>query len=232
MLRPALRALLVLALASWPVLSSAELYRWVDDLGVTHFTTDRDTIPRSHRDEAVAIGELRSPSPATRAVAPPPEPGPTESAAPELVPVPAPDPAPAATPPLAMPAPVLSPAPDSRPGPQPTPEPDTTPAPSAAAKPIAARVTAPPEAEPAISAPTVFPGPAPEPAIAGDDPRASEVAELEAQIASDREKLRQMISTKRWDSAELASDPEIREIAERLPRLQAQLAALQAEPAP
>jgi hypothetical protein len=41
-----------------------------------------------------------------------------------------------------------------------------------------------------------------------------------------------MISTKRWDSAELASDPIIREIAERLPRLQAELAALRAETAP
>jgi len=85
---------------------------------------------------------------------------------------------------------------------------------------------------PVVSAPTRFPGPSPTHAISPDDPRAGEVAELEAQIASDREALRQMISTKRWDSAELASDPEIREIAERLPRLQAQLAALQAEPAP
>jgi len=62
-----------------------------------------------------------------------------------------------------------------------------------------------------------------------DDPRADEIAQLEGQIERDREALRQLISTPRWDSAELASDPRVREIAERLPRLQAELAALRTE---
>ncbi len=69
-------------------------------------------------------------------------------------------------------------------------------------------------------------------ALPPDDPRAQEVAELEAQIARDRETLRTLISTPRWDSSELAKDPEIRAIAERLPRLQAELEALRREPAP
>ena len=85
---------------------------------------------------------------------------------------------------------------------------------------------------PAPTAAPVFPGPPTTPAIPPEDPRAAEVANLEAQIASDRERLRQIISTKRWESAELASDPNIREIAERLPRLQAELAALRAETVP
>jgi Spy/CpxP family protein refolding chaperone len=62
-----------------------------------------------------------------------------------------------------------------------------------------------------------------------DDPRADEIAQLEGQIERDREALRQLISTPRWDSAEFASDPRVREIAERLPRLQAELAALRTE---
>lgn len=218
MFRHASRFLLVLALGFAPRLASADLYRWVDELGVTHFTTNRDTIPRSFRDEAVVIGELPSPKrvPAPRAAAPvvvpPPElEAPPQISAPELV---APeselDAPETEVPALAAPA-ELTPAraPETETWePAPIPEPSAT------------------------SAPTVMPGPPTTNAISPDDPRASEVAQLEAQIASDREKLRQMISTKRWDSAELASDPEIREIADRLPRLQAQLAALQAEPAP
>jgi Spy/CpxP family protein refolding chaperone len=61
------------------------------------------------------------------------------------------------------------------------------------------------------------------------DPRADEIAELEGQLERDREVLRQLISTPRWDSAELAADPRVREIAERMPRLQAELAALRTE---
>ncbi len=213
----------MLALGFAPALASGEVFRWVDELGVTHFTTDRDAIPSSYRDEAIEIGKL--PSPAPRRAAPAPAPVPEASAPPE-------------SPPQAR-APETSAPPTAEPAAAPVesawPAPDIAPAPTAArATPPPPDAPATPEAPatPALAAPPAFPGPPPRTALPPDDPRASEAAELEAQIASDREKLRQMISTKRWDSAELASDPEIREIAERLPRLQAQLAALQAEPAP
>jgi hypothetical protein len=94
-----------------------------------------------------------------------------------------------------------------------------------------------PAAEPAPTPqtpapPATPPGPPNARPLPPDDPRAAEVAALEAQIARDRETLRQMISTPRWDSSELAKDPQIREIADRLPRLQAELEALRREPAP
>ena len=181
-------------------MSRADVYRWVDELGVTHYTTDRDTVPRRFRGEAHAIEASPAPASAPRA-----------TRAPE-----------ATVPPTALATPT---SPETT---TPTPEP-AEPAPTASAP------SAPPEPEisqPAPSAAPVFPGPPTTTTLAPNDPRAQEVAELEAQIATDRETLRQMISTKRWDSAELASDPAILEIAERLPRLQAQLEALRAEPIP
>ncbi|MBM4334398.1 MAG: DUF4124 domain-containing protein [Deltaproteobacteria bacterium] len=180
MLRHALRLLLALALCLAAQSSRADVYRWVDELGVTHYTTDPETIPRRHRDSAHAI-----------VARPSRRPGPRISNAPSR----------AATPLPSAPEPA-------------SPEP-------------AARAT-----PPAPSGPPVFPGPPLAPALAPGDPRAAELADLEARIATDRETLRQLISTKRWDSAELASDPGVREIAERLPRLQAELEALRAETVP
>jgi hypothetical protein len=112
------------------------------------------------------------------------------------------------------------------------------PAPSAAPEPAAPAPSGTPapalEAAPPspAAAPRPLPGPPSVRALPPDDPRAAEMAELEAQIARDRETLRELISTPRWDSAELANDPQIRELAERLPRLQAELEALRREPAP
>jgi hypothetical protein len=127
---------------------------------------------------------------------------------------------------------VAPPAPIALESPALSPEPAATPEPTAPIEPTeAAPTTEWPAVTPAAS-PPVFPGPAAESELPSDDPRAVEVAELEAKIAADREQLRKMISTKRWDSAELASDPNIREIADRLPRLQAELAALRAETVP
>jgi len=64
------------------------------------------------------------------------------------------------------------------------------------------------------------------------DPRMQEIAELEAQIAADRERVKQMISREGSSEALLTGDPELREIAERLPRLISELEALRSEPAP
>ena len=182
----------------------AALYRWVNELGVTHYTTDLESIPSSAREDALEIVATPPPEASTRAL-----------------PVP--------------PAAAVAPAPPSTPAPEVAPP--STPQPEAAPAPVPAPETPPVEAGPRPQAapsesngtPPVFPGPPAAAEIPAGDPRAAEVAELEARIAADREQLRRMISTKRWDSAELASSPEIREIAERLPRLQAELAALRAE---
>jgi hypothetical protein len=214
-LRHALLLLLALALALAPSPASSEVFRWVDELGVTHYTTDRSTIPRRFRGDAQAI--VASPAPrANRApsAATPPRPLPSESLPSE--PLPSEPPPSAALPGASLPSASEMPPPELAP-----------PTPSAA---IPAEL---PATEMTVPTQTpVDPGPIATPAIPPEDPRAAEVAELEERIAADRERLRQIISTKRWDSAELASDPSIREIADRLPRLQAELAALRAETVP
>lgn len=264
MFRHAVRPLLALAIALAPASANAALYRWVDEQGVTHYTTDLDSIPGSARDNALEIVTSPAPVETTRALPVPPvtpevEPTPPPAAAPEAVPMPPIEAEP--PPPIAIESPPLEPA---------TPEPAPTEATPTESTPTESSVTE-PAATPAVGAPApsepppaveptttttttepptatepapssewtnvpssapVFPGPSATPPLSPDDPRGAEVAELEAKIAADREQLRQMISTKRWDSAELASDPNIREIAERLPRLQAELAALRAETVP
>jgi septal ring factor EnvC (AmiA/AmiB activator) len=61
---------------------------------------------------------------------------------------------------------------------------------------------------------------------------AAQIAELERQIARDRTTLRELIGQRDKGRADIASDPRLREIAERLPRLQRELEALRREPAP
>ncbi len=58
-----------------------------------------------------------------------------------------------------------------------------------------------------------------------------EILSLEEQIEADRETLKDLISRQR-DAIEFAEDPAVREIAERLPRLQAQLEQLRREAGP
>ena len=61
---------------------------------------------------------------------------------------------------------------------------------------------------------------------------ATQIAELERQIARDRTTLRELIGQQTKGRADIANDPRLREIAERLPRLQRELEALRREPAP
>jgi hypothetical protein len=60
-------------------------------------------------------------------------------------------------------------------------------------------------------------------------PESAEIRELQARIDLDRERLKELVTGGRPDDEALSSDPELRAIAERLPRLQAELAALRAE---
>ena len=84
-----------------------------------------------------------------------------------------------------------------------------------------------PGSVPPTSVGSAEPGPAPaatsaEPA----DDLDSRIRQLEAQIASDEEALKQLISAPGAE-ADVEVSPELREIAARLPQLQAQLASLQ-----
>jgi hypothetical protein len=192
MFRGALPLFLSVALGAAPLLARADVYRWVDETGATHFATSRDAIPRHFRDSAVLI-----PSPPATVGNPSHSHAPSPPAKPPE-PAPAAAPAPAAEPPSAEPIEPPPPAPVS--------------GPEGSAPPV------PPEPGPMRVAP-----------VHGDDPRRDEIAELETRIEQDREELRKLVSLQRWDSSELASDPHVREIAERLPRLQAELAALRSE---
>jgi len=198
--RVALRLLLAAALGAVPSLARADVYRWVDDAGATHYATTRDAIPRRFRSSAEVITPAH-PSLSNPSGAQPPAPAPS---APPVEP-----PAPSATSPEPAPSPAGGPKPEAV-------EPQSS-APVAPTAPIA-----PP------------PAPASETATSHSpvDPRKDEIAQLEGQIERDRETLRQLISTQRWDSSELASDPRVREISERLPRLQAELSALRTEAEP
>lgn len=63
-------------------------------------------------------------------------------------------------------------------------------------------------------------------------PRSQEIAELEAQIEADREAVKQIISREGVEEGQLALDPQLQEIANRLPRLLSELDALRGEPGP
>src|SRR5262245_47517031 len=204
MFRGALRLLLAAALCAAPAFARADVYKWVDADGLTHYATSRADVPSDYRDSAEVI-------------VPPPVGVPNPSSArPPAPPAPPPAPAPAAVEPApAQAAPALAPG-------TPTPPVD-------AAPPGANEAPAPPAPAPAAGPGESAAPPAERAPVASIDPRQQEIAQIEAAIERDREELRNLISTQRWDASELASDPHVREIAERLPRLQAELAALRSE---
>ena len=64
---------LTLALAAAVVLASgpaqAQIYRWVDEAGVPHYTDGRDAVPERYRATATPLGLRNAPAPAERAPA-------------------------------------------------------------------------------------------------------------------------------------------------------------------
>ena len=66
----------------------------------------------------------------------------------------------------------------------------------------------------------------------GTDPEAGPGGQIREQLESDREFLRKLISRDAPAGFERSQDPRLREIAERLPRLQAEIEALENEPEP
>jgi hypothetical protein len=61
--RRALRlGLLLVLLASAPARTAAQIYRWTDERGVTHYSEGRDSVPAQHRAGAVPLGLRNSPA--------------------------------------------------------------------------------------------------------------------------------------------------------------------------
>ncbi len=74
-----LLAVLGIGLLADPPEAAAQMYRWIDDQGETHFTLGIDSVPPRYRPKAVLMGEVAEP-PGSRPAAPaapaaPPQPG-------------------------------------------------------------------------------------------------------------------------------------------------------------
>ena len=216
-----------------PGAAPAEFYRWTDEQGVTRYSSSLDSIPRRHRSSAQLLneepsvpletgldrerlqpeprrsGELEADSPAD---APPPE---SEES---------PRPAPTGAPPATESAETGARPPESDADPENAGPPSEPPREAPAASPEASS-----EREQAT-----FDAPArPEPAEAAAplaDPRASERDRLRREIADKRERVKRVIGESGWQGVGFADDPRLQELAGELPRLQADLDALNAEP--
>ncbi len=80
--------------------------------------------------------------------------------------------------------------------------------------------------QPAEPKRTPFPTP---PSVTTLEQNEDEISELEKLIARDKEVIKDLISHGRPSGEDLLADPQLREIAERLPRLQSELRALRGE---
>ena len=184
-----------LCLAAAPVDARAQVYRWVDENGETHYTIERsgDGAELRHRlreAEADPIGGVE----ALR-----------HEFGPEA-PVQEPD---------------FTPRPDLE---TPIPAEELAPTVFAREAPDEPLDEEPPQASPPEPLePSERPADDAYPQLAQNSER---IAELEGQIQRDREALRRLISEGSQQGLELANDPKVREIAERLPRLHEELAQL------
>lgn len=218
------------------------IYKWVDENGVAHYTTDRDRIPSEIRTRVERISnqpaaasaphpeDLMRDAVKTRPPAPIAAPAPLAAPAPVAAPAPAPSPAPvAAAPPPDLPvvpadveeaAAVESTQPiDEVEAAEEAVDRDDPPMPLATdAEPEIDPVSAPPPAPVAVLAPK----------------QAAELAKLDAEIDTvenrievREEKLAALISSSEDQrGAALVDDPDFREISQELPKLQAELQTL------
>jgi hypothetical protein len=239
--RPLLLGLLLAALAA-PGGAGAELWRWIDADGVARFTPDPDRVPAARRSTLVPVEAGMLPAPVREPAiakplpifAPPGDPALAQDPwnapgrAPEVegqtlrdtreivVDVPSAEP-PSAPPPTPGP-PEAAPLRSVPPGP-----PEAAPfeqAPLEPAPPSLATAARPP------SPPSIAP-PAPTQPLSRD--AEARRTELAAAIARDEEALKAHVSS--GDDLTILESPELRAIAERLPALQAELRALEAQSA-
>ena len=194
----------LLWLAAAPVDAWAQVYKWVDENGETHYRIERRTDGAGQRQrlrgsEANPVVDLEALRNEFGAEGPVREPDFTPR--PDLeTPIPAGELAP-------LPAPTVV----AREAPEP-------------AEPLDEEL---PGANlPDPLAPSDAPADDVYPQLAQNSAR---IAELEAQIQRDRETLRRVISEGKQQGLDLARDPQVREIAERLPRLHDELAQLRGQ---
>jgi hypothetical protein len=200
----------------------AEIWQWTDAEGVVRYTPNPDRVPQSHRGSLLKVERgmvLPAPSPAKpRVIYAPPEEIPFGAD-----PFEAPEPA----------RTLESPEP-------PEAEPSAAPGPARAPE-VPERLEAEP---PTAFAPRAAPSEAPAPSAApGQEPEAPPAprplsnaeqahrTQIEEQIAADQETLKELIARQAMEGDDpLRESPELREIARRLPALQAELRALEGVP--
>ncbi len=161
--------------------AGAQVYRWIDEDGNTHYTVLQGE-----------LGKRREP----------PKPAPLPQATDVAEPLPSPRP-----PPLPQKTDVAEPLPPPRPPPQ-------------------VKLGPPALQQPAVPKRTPFPTP---PSVTTLEENADEISELEKLITRDKEVIKDLISQERVSGEDLLANPQLREIAQRLPRLQSELSALRGE---
>ena len=71
MMRSTALAAALLVLLAWATAPEAEIYRWVDERGVTNYSEGLDSVPEKYRAGAVPIGLSNAPPPPSAPSAPP-----------------------------------------------------------------------------------------------------------------------------------------------------------------
>jgi len=217
-------ALFAASLASRAVAETPTIYKWVDENGIAHYTTDKSRIPSSIATRVERAPSVSAPAPAPAATTTHPDDEMRDAVRVKpQTPVAAPAPAPAATSTAATPAP--EPPPISAPPPVASaPAPAPPPAPARPAAPVATGEPADPDA---VSAPPPAPvaplAPKQTAELAKLD---GQIRSLEAEISTHEEKLAALISNTNEGQKPLVDDPQFREISQRLPKLQAELQSL------
>jgi len=206
------------------------IYKWIDENGIAHYTTDKSRIPSDVRTRVEHAPSVSTPAPAATTTHPDDELRDAVRVKPQTpIATPAPTPAPPATSTAAVPAPAPEPPPVSAPPPVASAPPEAAHAPAPAAAPPKPAAPAASD-EPAAPDPVSAPPPAP---IAPLAPKQTaelakldgQIQSLEAEISTHEEKLATLISTADGKKP-LVDDPSFREISQRLPKLQAELQSL------
>lgn len=230
MRNPGAPGLRVLALALAGLIAAgpaaADLWRWIDAEGVARYTPDPDRVPAAERGSLVRVeaGMADAPERAPVAAKPPAIFAPPGDAEIAVDPFNAPERAREFQGEVVVEMPAEAPAPKPPAPPASSPAAEPLPTVDAPAAPVA------PAAAPSPAAPVADAASPPAPAGAPIPPEAdARRAELVAAIARDEEALEAHVSS--VAGGPLAASAELREIAERLPALQAELRALEAQTA-
>lgn len=240
-------SLAALLAGSIAIAETPTIYKWVDQNGVAHYTTDKGRIPSEVRTRVERVAPATTPP---VAAAPHPEDEMRDAVRvkkPGSISAPPADPFPVTTPEAEPALPTASiPAPAPAPATEPAPEPaqaveaaPATPAEKVVIEEEVVEETVVQEAPAPLAEDVPEPidpvsSPPPAPVAPLEPTQSAEVAKLdtqiealENQIASREEKLAALISTSDQQRATpLVDDPSFREISQRLPKLQAELQTL------